>query len=165
MGRKSSPRVPARAVLTSPFCLLAFGLGVGLAPFAPGTFGTLLGVPLYWALADQSAMTYGGVVLLMTFAGVGLCAAAARILKVGDHPGIVWDEIVGFLITMWGVPFSWSNVALGFLLFRLFDVVKPWPVSWADRRVGGGLGIMLDDVLAGAFAWACLQALRGLIPV
>ncbi|MBM4200252.1 MAG: phosphatidylglycerophosphatase A, partial [Gammaproteobacteria bacterium] len=135
MGRKSSPRVPARAVLTSPFCLLAFGLGVGLAPFAPGTFGTLLGVPLYWALADQSAMTYGGVVLLMTFAGVGLCAAAARILKVGDHPGIVWDEIVGFLITMWGVPFSWSNVALGFLLFRLFDVVKPWPVSWADRRV------------------------------
>lgn len=151
--------------MTNPACLLAFGFGVGLVPVAPGTFGTLLAIPLYWALADISAPVYGAVVLVMALSGIGLCAAAARSLNIGDHPGIVWDEIVGLLITLWGVPFAWSQVILGFVLFRAFDVVKPWPVAWADRRVGGGLGIMLDDVLAGMMAWAALQILRGWLPV
>ena len=165
MGKKSRQPVPARSVLTHPPSLLAFGLGVGLVPVAPGTFGTLLGIPLYWLWADLSVSAYGAVVLGLAIVGVWLCASAAYRLKIGDHPGIVWDEIVGFLITMWGVPFSWPSLALGFLLFRVFDVAKPWPIAWADRQVGGGLGIMLDDVLAGLFAWAVLQILGGVIPL
>jgi phosphatidylglycerophosphatase A len=165
MGEKSRQPVPVRSVLTHPPSLLAFGLGVGLVPVAPGTFGTLLGIPLYWLWAGLSVPAYGVLVLALALAGVWLCASAAKRLNIGDHPGIVWDEIVGFLITMWGVTFSWSGVAVGFLLFRVFDITKPWPVGWADRRVGGGLGIMLDDVLAGFLAWGALQLLRGFIPL
>ena len=165
MGEKSRQPVPVRSVLMHPPSLLAFGLGVGLMPFAPGTFGTLLGIPLYWLWADLSVPAYGALVLVLALAGVWFCAAAARRHKIGDHPGIVWDEIVGFLITMWGVPFSWTGVTCGFLLFRLFDIAKPWPIAWADRRVGGGLGIMLDDILAGIFASAALLVLRALVPL
>ncbi|MEY8195315.1 MAG: phosphatidylglycerophosphatase A, partial [Cycloclasticus sp.] len=88
--------------------------------------------------------------------GIWICGQAAKELGVHDHGGIVWDEIAGYLLTMYWVDFSWQNVLLGFVLFRLFDILKPWPINWVDRRVGGGFGIMLDDLLAGLMAAACL---------
>lgn len=139
--------------------LLAFGLGAGCSPRAPGTLGTLVGVALYLPLAQLPLAVYLGVLLLVVVAGVWICGVAARDLGVHDHPGIVWDEIAGYLLTMVGAPSGWVWIAAGFALFRLFDIWKPWPIGWLDRRVGGGLGIMLDDLVAGLFAAACLQLL------
>jgi len=97
--------------------------------------------------------------LVVMVAGVWICGQAAEKLGEHDFGGIVWDEIAGLLITMALVPFSWQALVAGFLLFRLFDIVKPWPIRWADRRVQGGFGIMLDDVLAGVIAGLLLLLL------
>lgn len=154
--------VAVATVLKDPFCLLAFGLGTGLMPVAPGTFGTLLGIPLYLLLAGTAHWVYGLVLVLLFGAGVLLCSHCEKRLGVQDHSGIVWDEIVGVLITLWGAEPAWYNIALGFALFRLFDVLKPWPIRLLDREVHGGFGIMLDDALAGFFGWAALQFLHTL---
>ncbi len=135
-----------------PWHLLAFGLGAGFLPKAPGTYGTLVAIPLYLALSGLPVGVYVAVVVLLFLFGVWLCDRVSRDLGVHDHSGIVWDEAVGFLVTMVAVPAGWLEVLLGFGLFRFFDILKPWPIRWLDRRVGGGLGIMLDDVLAGLFA-------------
>jgi phosphatidylglycerophosphatase A len=100
---------------------------------------------------------------LLGLAGIWLCGYTARALGVHDHGGIVWDEIVGLLITLIAVPPDWRWLLAGFLLFRLFDILKPWPIRWLDRRVGGGFGIMIDDVLAGLFALLCLHGLIWLL--
>lgn len=142
---------------------LAFGFGAGLAPRAPGTFGTLVAVPFYCLIQGWPLAAYA-VWILVTFAvGVYLCDRCARDLGVHDHPGIVWDEMVGYWITMLWAPFGWQWVLLGFVWFRIFDIAKPWPIGWADRRVQGGLGIMLDDVLAGIYALLALQLTRLLL--
>ncbi|MYM64315.1 phosphatidylglycerophosphatase A [Pseudomaricurvus sp. HS19] len=148
-----------RALLRHPVHLLAFGFGSGLSPKAPGTVGTLAAVPLYLLLAQLSLPLYAALVLLAFLLGVYLCHATAADMGVHDHPGIVWDEFVGYWITMLAAPAGWLWVVLGFALFRLFDVWKPWPISWCDRHVYGGFGIMLDDVLAGVLALGCLQAI------
>jgi len=140
-----------------PVNVLALGLGSGLAPVAPGTFGTLVAIPLYWWLAALPLPIYVASVALMCLLGIGICARANRSLQTQDHPGVVWDEICGYLITMIAVPRSWPWMVAGFCLFRLFDIVKPWPISVADRRVGGGFGVMLDDMIAGVFAMAALH--------
>jgi phosphatidylglycerophosphatase A len=139
--------------------LLAFGFGSGLAPKAPGTIGTLAAIPLYLLLAKLPLIGYALVVLLSFMVGCWLCGEAAKRLGVHDFGGIVWDEFVGYWITMLAAPAGWLWIALGFVLFRLFDIWKPWPIRLADKQVQGGLGIMLDDVLAGIYAWLCLQAL------
>ncbi|GGO78395.1 phosphatidylglycerophosphatase A [Marinobacterium nitratireducens] len=149
----------AAQVLRNPVHFLAFGFGSGLAPKAPGTFGTLAAVPLYLLLAPLPLPGYVLALVLATLLGIWLCDRTARDLGVHDHPGIVWDEFVGFWITMLAVPLTWYWVLAGFLLFRLFDIWKPWPIRVADRRVDGGFGIMLDDILAGAYAWLVLQLL------
>ena len=146
-------------VLHSPVLLLAFGFGSGLAPKAPGTIGTLAAIPLYLLLAKLPLIGYAIVVLLSFMVGCWLCGEAAKQLGVHDFGGIVWDEFVGYWITMFAAPAGWLWIALGFVLFRLFDIWKPWPIRTADKQVQGGLGIMLDDVLAGLYAWLCLQAL------
>lgn len=146
-----------RPALGNPVHLLAFGFGAGLSPWAPGTFGTLVGVALYLPLALLPLVQYLAVVVALSVAGVWLCGRAARDLGVHDHPGIVWDEIAGYLVTMLAAPSGWEWVLAGFVLFRLFDIWKPWPIRWLDRRVAGGLGIMLDDLAAGALAAACIQ--------
>ncbi len=143
----------------NPVHLLAFGFGAGCSPKAPGTMGTLLAVGIYLPLSQLPLWAYGFALLLVVVAGVGLCGKAARDLGVHDHPGIVWDEIAGFLLTMFAAPSGWLWIVIGFVLFRLFDIWKPWPIRWLDRRVGGGLGIMADDVVAGLFAAVCLQIL------
>jgi phosphatidylglycerophosphatase A len=146
-------------LLRRPVQLLAFGFGSGLAPRAPGTFGTLAAVPLYLLLAGLSAPYYLLVLILAGLLGVYVCHRTAADLGVHDHGGIVWDEFVGLWITLFLAPPGWWWLVAGFALFRFFDVLKPWPIRWLDRHVHGGFGIMIDDVLAGVFAWASLQLL------
>ena len=135
---------------------IAFGFGSGLAPWAPGTFGTLAAVPLYWLLQPLSLAAY--LALLLVFSGIGVwaCGRTARELGSKDPSAIVWDEVVGYLLAMTGSPGGRPWVLAGFVVFRLFDIWKPWPVRVLDQRVTGGLGIILDDLAAGAMAWAVL---------
>lgn len=154
---KQYPPVSARTVFGHPVHFLAFGFGSGLLRPAPGTWGTLMAVPLYLLLEPLPVTVFLVAIALAFLAGVWLCDRSARSLKVHDHPGIVWDEFVGFWITMIAAPAGWIWLLIGFGLFRLFDAAKPWPIRWFDRRVPGGLGIMLDDVLAGLFALGALQ--------
>jgi len=144
-------------MLRNPLHLLSLGFGSGLAPVAPGTFGTLVAIPLYLLLAQLPMTWYLLAVLLAFLVGVYLCGYTSNALGVHDHSGIVWDEFVGFWITMIAVPSDWQWILAGFVLFRLFDIVKPWPVKVADAKMKGGFGIMFDDVLAGVYALACLQ--------
>lgn len=153
------PPIPGSA-MSQPLMWLATGFGAGLSPLAPGTAGTLVGVLLYLAMARLPLPAYLGAVLALAVFGVWLCGRAGRILGVADHPGIVWDEIVGLLIAMAASPPDWQSLVTGFALFRLFDILKPWPVGYIDRKLKGGLGVMLDDVMAGLYALACLQILR-----
>ncbi len=143
---------PRLADLRDPVLLLATGFGAGLSPVAPGTVGTLVGLPLYLVLAPSPAWMYWASVLVLLVAGVCLCDQAAQRLGTSDPGAVVWDEIVGLLITLGFTPPDWRWIILGFILFRLFDALKPWPVSWFDREVKGGLGIMLDDVVAALLA-------------
>jgi phosphatidylglycerophosphatase A len=143
-----------------PVMWLATGFGAGLSPVAPGTAGSLVGVLFYLAMAGLVLPLYLGLVLVLGIIGIWVCGRAGRALAVSDHPSIVWDEIVGLLITMAATPPSWQGLGAGFALFRLFDILKPWPVGRIDRGVKGGLGVMLDDVVAGLYALACLQILR-----
>jgi phosphatidylglycerophosphatase A len=152
-----SPSFPQ--LIRQPVHWLAFGFGSGLSPKAPGTAGTLVAIPLYLLLSELSLIPYV-IMLLVSFAvGIYLCGKTADDLGVHDHPGIVWDEFVGYWITMLLAPAGWSWVIIGFILFRIFDVLKPWPIRWLDKHVHGGMGIMIDDVLAGVFAWLVLQGL------
>ena len=141
----------------NPIHLIACGLGSGAMPVAPGTFGTLIAVPLFLLLQPLTYELYIFITVVLFLVGIWLCHITARDLGTHDHAGIVWDEIVGFLITMIGAPIGWLWIAVGFILFRLFDILKPWPIRWIDKRVGGGFGIMLDDLLAGIYAYICLQ--------
>lgn len=147
-----------KLLIATPANFLALGGGSGLAPKAPGTFGTLVGI-LFFLLMPSNLWMYLAVVLGLFIVGVWCCQACADQLGVHDHPSIVWDEIVGFLITMIAVPKSLLWIVIGFALFRFFDVLKPWPISRVDREVHGGLGIMLDDVIAAFFAAVCMQLL------
>jgi phosphatidylglycerophosphatase A len=144
---------------SNPIHLLAFGLGSGAVPKAPGTAGTLAAIPLYLLVAPLPGWAYLLLVAVMFLVGVWLCERTSRDLGVHDHGGIVWDEWVGFLFTLWLAPPGWGWLLTGFLLFRLFDILKPWPIGWLDRRVPGGLGIMLDDLVAGLFGFAVIQFL------
>lgn len=153
---KSNKQIPV-SMLKNPVHFLALGFGSGLMPKAPGTFGTLAVLPIYFICKDLSLFNYLLLVSLLTVAGVFICQYTSQALKVHDHPGIVIDEFSGFLITMIAVPFSWQTLVVGFLLFRFFDIVKPWPISFLDEKVQGGLGIMLDDVVAGVFAFVVMH--------
>lgn len=144
-------------LLRSPVQALAFGFGAGLAPKAPGTFGTLVGIPFYWLMKDLPLLPYLGIVLVTFIVGIWFCEVAAKATQTHDHPGIVWDEMVGYWLTMTLAPAGWWWVLVGFVLFRFFDILKPWPVGWVDRRVRGGFGIMVDDIIAAVYAWICLQ--------
>jgi phosphatidylglycerophosphatase A len=148
--------------MRDPMHWLATGFGAGLAPRAPGTMGTLVAVPLYLLLRGLETPYYTAIVAVLFFAGVAICGRTARALKAHDHPAIVFDEVVGFLVAMTAAPPGWVWLAAGFALFRFFDIVKPPPIGMLDRRVQGGFGIMLDDLVAGMFAAASLQGLAWL---
>jgi phosphatidylglycerophosphatase A len=136
-------------ILTNPTLFLAFGFGSGLVKKAPGTCGTIAAIPVYLLLAQTPFAIYSVLTIFSILIGIKICDDAANSLGEHDFNGIVWDEIAGYLVTMWFVPFSWQAAVLGFALFRFFDILKPFPIKWADKHVQGGLGIMLDDVLAG----------------
>ena len=150
----------ARQVLTDPVHILAFGLGTGLAPVAPGTVGSLLGVALAWLTVDMPLVARIGVAIALFVAGIWICGTSARKLGAHDHGGIVWDEICGMYVTLLVAPPQLVVWIVGFGLFRAFDIVKPWPIRDLDHRLGGGLGIMLDDLVAALYA-ALLLAFYG----
>jgi phosphatidylglycerophosphatase A len=154
-GRQS----PRRTVLRDPFHFLAFGFGSGLTPYAPGTAGTVAAIPMFILLHGLSLPVYLAVTGMFLLIGIWICGRASTALGVHDHSGIVWDEIVGFLFAMTAAPAGGVWILIGAVLFRVFDIAKPWPASLIDRRVGGGPGIMLDDLVAGAYSLVAIQAL------
>ncbi len=147
----------SRKVLSSPIHFLAFGFGSGLASFAPGTFGTLAAIPLYLLIQPLSLPVYLLLVAVVSVLGIWICDKSSTLLGVHDHSGIVWDEFAGYFVTMIAAPTGWLWIVIGFVLFRLFDIWKPWPISVLDKKIAGGLGIMVDDLLAGIYALGCLQ--------
>jgi phosphatidylglycerophosphatase A len=150
----------ARRVLTDPVHILAFGFGTGLAPIAPGTVGSLLGVVLAWFTRDMGLIPQIGLAAGLFIAGIWICGESARRLGIHDHGGIVWDEIAGMYVVLIVAPMTLWAWILAFGLFRAFDIVKPWPIRDLDHRLGGGLGIMLDDLVAALYA-ALLLAFTG----
>jgi len=153
-----APRPSYRALLRQPLHWLAFGGGAGLAPKGPGTAGSLVAVPIYYfLLSTLSAPVYVVLVAALFLFGVWVCDRTEHDLGVHDHSGIVWDEIVGQLVAYFMLPAGWLWLLAGFGLFRLFDIWKPFPISWLNARVKGGWGIMLDDLAAGIAAAAILQ--------
>lgn len=150
-------------LLRDPVLLLAFGFGSGLSPKAPGTAGSLLAILAFPLLALLPLPWYLLVLAVTIVGGTWICGRAARTLGVHDHGGIVLDEIAGVWLAMATFPATWPWMVAGFVLFRLFDIVKPWPISVLDRRVHGGLGIMVDDLLAGAFTWLILAGVSEVI--
>jgi len=150
----------AAVVLRDPVHILAFGFGSGLAPFAPGTFGTLVALPLFWLTRDLAVALQLGIALLAAVAGIWICGESSRRLGVHDHGGIVWDEIVAMYLVLIVAPSTVAGWVAAFALFRAFDIVKPWPIRDLDHRLGGGLGIMLDDLVAALYAAVLLGLYR-----
>jgi phosphatidylglycerophosphatase A len=136
-------------VLSRPAHFIAFGFGAGLMPFAPGTWGTLVAFPIYWLVGPQIEPIEFLLAIVALFAlGVWACGATGRALGVPDHGGMVWDEVVAFLLVLFLVPASWQWQTAGFVLFRLFDILKPPPIRYYDRTFKSGFGVMLDDLVA-----------------
>lgn len=156
--RKILTREQRRALLATPAGWLACGFGSGLAPVAQGTFGSLAAI-LPWLLLRQYSLSLNLLVIAIGFAiGVWACDVAGRALGVDDHRSLVWDEFIGqWIAWLPALIAPWWAVVLGFALFRLFDVWKPWPIRYFDRHLKGGLGVMVDDVIAGIFAAAVLK--------
>jgi phosphatidylglycerophosphatase A len=146
----------ARFLLAKPAHILALGFGAGLAPRAPGTVGTLLGFLLFWPLMIHPVTVQLAVLAVLFAVGIWACERTGRDLGVSDHGSIVWDEIVAFALVLAFTPRTPVWFAVAFLLFRLFDIWKPWPISYVDRTVKGGFGVMLDDVLAAGYAIAVI---------
>lgn len=159
MAKVTDTSVNDSISLTDPGHLLSLGLGTGLMPKAPGTWGSLLAIPIFIVLNPYGRSVYIAVVAALFIAGVYLSGRTARALGVHDHSAIVIDEVVGMLVTWIAVTPGWFTIIAGFVLFRVFDIVKPWPIRRIDREMEGGMGIMLDDLVAGAMAAVVLQVL------
>jgi len=144
-------------VWQDPAYFIAFGFGSGLMPIAPGTWGTLAAIPIYLLLAHSGWIIYLLATLAAFVLGVVVCDNVSREMGVHDYKGIVWDEVVGYLLTLFLAPVGLLWMVTGFVLFRIFDIWKPQPIRWIDKHVQGGLGIMLDDVLAALLAWIVMQ--------
>ena len=142
--------------------VLSSALGLGYLPKAPGTWGTLLAIPIWWALSALDAGSFALAVLGITVFAIGISELAERIYGRHDVQKIVIDEVVGLLVAAIGVPFRWQQVLPAFILFRLFDMTKPPPIRTLDEKVPGGLGVVVDDVAAGLVACAVLHGARWL---
>ena len=139
-------------------------MGTGLSPWAPGTMGTLLAVPFAWLMLDWPMAWRIATVAVVILGGILICGASARRLGVHDHPAIVLDEIAALLALALTLPKHAAWLASAFILFRFFDIAKPWPIRDMDHRLRGGLGIMLDDLIAALYAAACVATIRVLLP-
>jgi len=155
-GRPSLKKI----VFGSPSGFLAFGFGSGLSPFAPGTMGTLVAIPFIFVLRGLGDPGFWILLVLLFLLGVKLCGDVSRKLGVHDHGGIVWDEMVGYWLSAAFVPLQWPWLLMAFLLFRFFDILKPWPIRQLDKKVSGGFGIMIDDVVAAIFTVVILAVLQ-----
>lgn len=143
---------------------IAFGFGAGLSPMAPGTMGTLFAIPLYLLLANLPTLIYMIATVALIAAGYWACSKVVEDSGLDDPPAIVWDEVVGFLVAMTAIPLGLPWIILGFLLFRLFDIYKPWPISWVQERFrGGAVGIIADDLAAGAMTWVILKLMAMIV--
>lgn len=152
-------------LLGHPAHLLSFGFGSGLARKAPGTFGTLAAFPMYWYLAPRLPDAQFIFMLILAFAiGVWVCGITGKVLGVADYGGIVWDEIVAFMLVLFFTPPGWEWSLLAFTLFRFFDITKPPPIRYFDSNWHGGLGVMFDDLLAAGYALLCLAIVKSLLP-
>jgi phosphatidylglycerophosphatase A len=161
---RNAPRIGIRA-LRDPASALALGLGTGLSPIAPGTVASLATLVPGWFFLQLDLPLRALVVVIVAVAGIAICGAAAKRLGVHDHPAIVFDEVAGMLLTLLpAAGAAWWHLALGFVLFRIFDIAKPWPIRDIDHRLHGGLGIMLDDLMAAVYAAALLTAIQVLLP-
>jgi phosphatidylglycerophosphatase A len=145
-----------RSIWTNPVHFLAFGLGTGASPYAPGTVGTLLGIPLVYLLSHWSLWVYLLVTVVLIAIGIWVCDKTSKDIGVHDHGGIVMDEVAGYLVTMIAVPVNVWTLIAAFFIFRFFDIIKPWPIGWIDKQVHGGVGIMVDDLLAGVYGLAVI---------
>jgi phosphatidylglycerophosphatase A len=143
----------SKKVWTNPIYFLAFGFGSGLARFAPGTFGTIAAIPIYLLIDNFSKPAYLITVLCLFIIGVFICSYVSKDLKVDDYKGIVFDEIVGYLCVMFLMPTTYLSMLLGFILFRIFDIWKPEPIRYFDKKFKNGFGVMFDDLIAAIFAW------------
>lgn len=143
-----------------PVHFLAYGLGAGLIPFAPGTMGTVVAIPLFWVMAPLSALSYAAITTALGLAGILICGQTARDLGLHDPGVIVWDEIVGYLVAMYLLPRDGRWVMAGFVLYRLFDVWKPFPIRVLEQELGVGTGIMADDIVAGLYTFTLLHLVR-----
>jgi phosphatidylglycerophosphatase A len=151
-----------KVALGSPSGFLAFGFGSGLSPLAPGTMGTLVAIPFAFVLRSLGPVAFWLLLILLFLLGVSLCSHVSKKLGVHDHGGIVWDEMVGYWLAIAFVPLQWQWILAAFLLFRFFDIFKPWPIRQIDKRLSGGFGIMIDDVVAGFFTMVILAAVQTL---
>ena len=149
--------LPSSIQLRNPIHVLAVGFGSGAAPYMPGTIGTVVAIPIYYLLQLLPLPFYTLIMGAMILFGFYICEVADQVIGVYDHPSIVWDEMVGYLLTMWAVPAYWVWIILGFLLFRLFDIWKPLPVRWLNDKVGGGIGVVVDDLMAAGYAMIILH--------
>lgn len=143
-----------------PVHFLAYGFGTGLTPFAPGTFGTLVGVVMFWVMAPLGAGIYAAGVAVLFLVGIFICGQTARDTGTTDPGSIVFDEIIGFLVAMYLMPRDWRWVAAGFVVYRLFDIWKPYPIRIVEEKFGRGMSIMADDVIAGIYTLLVLQSTR-----
>ena len=151
--------VPA-AIWQRPLYFIAFGFGSGAIPCAPGTFGTLLAIPFYLLLQHLPPVLYITFVVLFCAASMWISERVSNEIKVHDHPGMNLDEFAGFFVTMIFAPVGWQWIVLGFLLFRLFDIWKPWPINWLDEKIQGGFGMVIDDIVAGLFSFVVIQLIK-----
>jgi phosphatidylglycerophosphatase A len=154
------PLAARKVALGSPSGWLAFGFGSGLSPVAPGTMGTLVAIPFTFALKGLGPTGFWFVLLALFLLGVLLCEHVSRKLGVHDHGGIVWDEMVGYWLSVAFVPLQWQWLLAAFLLFRFFDIIKPWPIRQIDKKIKGGFGIMADDAVAAIFTIMILAVLQ-----
>ena len=159
------PAHPGAAfALAHPAHFVALGFGLGALPRAPGTFGTLLALPLWWLLGEALEPLALAALLAVLFAlGVWACAVTGRHLGVADHGAMVWDETVAFLLVLWVVPNAWSWQLAAFVLFRAFDVAKPAPIRQLEARFKGGFGVMFDDLLAAGYTLLALAVFKRLL--
>jgi phosphatidylglycerophosphatase A len=147
-----------RRLMKHPFGWIAAGFGSGFSPKAPGTVGSLFALlPWYFLMQGLPIWAYVAIVLVSFLIGVWASSWAIKKTKIEDPSLVVWDEYVGMWITLFLAPAGWLWMLVGFVLFRIFDILKPWPVSWADQKLHGGFGAMLDDAIAGVYAFLCLQ--------
>lgn len=149
-------------IWTNPVYFIAFGFGSGLSPVMPGTVGTLAAIPIVLLIQDLPFLVYVLITSLLLGLGIWACDKAEKDMGVKDFGGMNFDEFIGYLFTMFAAPHGWIWLAIGFALFRLFDIWKPWPIRWFDQRSSGGFWMIIDDVIAAIPAWVILQLIAKL---